>query len=175
MKLACFILVLIGVCFLSIAAGFGFGARYREVKSEVKACRSEEKFGQLKVMLLAYHHQHGAFPPTKYRASPNGPVHSWRVLLVPHTDRPFEERFAHYDFSKPWDSVDNARALQDMPLFDYFNQGHGFQIANYIAIGEGDEWPTKEPLQSYLVTEGKDRFLLAEWPGSNVNWMEPRY
>jgi hypothetical protein len=157
------------------AAGFGIGARYRDVKYEVKGCHSDDKFAELRCMLLLYHQQHGAFPPTKYKANPNGPVHSWRVLLVPHTDLEFKERFAHYDFSKPWDSIENARALQDMPLFDYFSVGRDSRIANYIAIGEGDEWPTKEPLRSNLVREGNDRFLPVEWPGSNVNWMEPRY
>ncbi len=46
---------------------------------------------------------------------------------------------------------------------------------HYLVIGEGDEWPSSKPLRSRLVTKGKDRFLLVEYPDSNVHWMEPKY
>lgn len=167
---------IIAVFSLGIAiAGFAVGARYREMKYEVKGCHSDDRFAWLKYMLLNYHRKHGAFPPTKYKESLNGPVHSWRVLLVRDADPELKERFARYDFSQTWDSVDNMRALQGISFSDYFCIGSGSRIANYVAIGEGDQWPANAPLASYLVSAGKDRFLLVEWPASDVNWMEPRY
>ncbi len=59
------------------------------------------------------------------------------------------------------------------PGFFRFN-GEG-ETTQYLAIGEGDEWPSRKPLRSRLVIKGKDRFLLVEYPDSNIHWMEPKY
>jgi hypothetical protein len=126
-------------------------------------------------MLLAYHEQHGVFPPTKYQPEPNGPIHSWRVLLVPHTDVDFRERYSKYDFSQEWNSPNNLQALGDMPYFYCFSMGTNNKITNYLAIGDGEEWPSERPLKSRLVTKGEDRFLVVENPDSELHWMEPKY
>ena len=62
-----------------------------------------------------------------------------------------------------------------MPYFCYFSMGADSDITNYLAIGDGDEWPSEKPLRSRLVTKGKDRFLVVENPDSDVHWMEPKY
>jgi hypothetical protein len=62
-----------------------------------------------------------------------------------------------------------------MQYFDYFSTDGGNDITNYLAIGDGDDWPSEKPLKSRLVTKGKDRFLVVEYPGSEVHWMEPKF
>ena len=52
--------------------------------------------------------------------------------------------------------------------------GYG-DIANYLAIGNDDQWPVKKPLKSRLITKDNDRFLLFEDPDSEIHWMEPKY
>lgn len=165
-------ITLLFLCFLGLSiVAFWVGVR----RSELTNFRSQNKFAQIRAMLLLYHEQHGAFPPTKYQPVANGPVHSWRVLLVPHTDLNFENRYSRYDFSQAWNSASNLQALGDMPYFYYFSMDKGNDITNYLAIGDGDEWPSQTPLKSCLVTSGKDRFLLVEYPDSDIHWMEPRY
>jgi hypothetical protein len=48
-------------------------------------------------------------------------------------------------------------------------------MATFIAIGDDDVWPAKKPLYAYLVEEGEERFLLVEYPESNIHWLEPKY
>jgi hypothetical protein len=164
------------VCVLGcLSFTFWAGWHSYETKNDAQECRSLGKFGQIECCLRAYHKEHRAFPPTRYRARPDWPLHSWRVLLVPYTDVDYKQRFSKYDFSQEWNSTTNLEALGHMPQFTYFNAGNDRDVANYVALGEGDEWPVKRALRSYAVTEGKDTFLLFEYPDSKVNWMEPRY
>lgn len=154
---------------------FWMGGRCNEAQDISKDYLSLSKFSQIEAMLLLYHEKHGTFPLTKYQTVPGGPMHSWRVLLVPHTARGFVERYAGYDFSQVWNSSNNLHALGGMPYFSYFKMDGGGDIANYLAIGDGDEWPSKKPLRSRMVIKGKDRFLLVEYPDSDIHWMEPKY
>ncbi|MFT4691306.1 MAG: hypothetical protein ACI9OD_003529 [Limisphaerales bacterium] len=103
--------------------------------------------------------------PTKYQADPDGPLHSWRVLLVPHAGKSFKERFSNYDFDQEWNSLTNHHALYEMPGFNFFGMEEGnASLADFLAIS-GTNWPVeraqlKRPLPTYLVTKGEDRFLL---------------
>lgn len=62
-----------------------------------------------------------------------------------------------------------------MPQFAYFSMDCDDDFAHYITIGDGEEWPSRKPLRSRLITKGKDRFLLVEYPDSKIHWMEPKY
>ena len=138
------------------------------------------KFRQIERLLLLYHEEHGAFPPTKYQADPDGPLHSWRVLLVPHTGKSFKERFSNYDFHQAWDSKTNVHALSPMPEFTFFGLNDDYaSYIDFLAV-DGTNWPVeraqlKRPLLTYLVTKGEDRFLLVNYPDYYVHWRSPRY
>jgi hypothetical protein len=167
------LLVCVVIGFLTMA--FWTGWRFCEARRLSKDYLSQGRFAQLETMLLAYHEAHGTFPPTKYQPEPGGPIHSWRVLLVPHTSRGFIERFSKYDFFQEWNSTNNLEALRRMPYFVYFSMNGDGDIAHYLAIGGEDDWPSKKPLRSRLVKQGNDRFLLVEYSDSGVHWMEPKY
>jgi len=165
--------LLMAVVFLgAVAFSIEFGRQLAVAMRVREECISQSRFAQISSMLLSYHQEHGAFPPTRYQAKPGGPVHSWRVLLAPYIDAYFRERFSRYDFSQEWNSPGNLEALAGMG--DYFSKG-GNDITNYLAIGDEDDWPSRGPLKSILVSKGKDRFLLVEYPASYIHWMEPRY
>lgn len=165
----------------AVLVGCPIGAswmRDRHVEAE-KVSRdfwSRSRFRHIESLLLLYHEEHGAFPPTKYQPEPDGPIHSWRVLLVPYTGASFKKRYAAYDFSQEWGSFHNFEALGDMPEFCFFSLDGGRDtVTDYFAIGDGDEWPSKKPLKSYLVKKGKDRFLLVEDSEQLIFWREPKY
>jgi hypothetical protein len=176
-RIGVFVVLLAGLPLLFLA-----GRHSKDAEDDGRECRSLNKFAEIELVLLNYHRQHGAFPPTKYRAKPCGPLHSWRVLLLPYSDPadPYiKEHYAKYDFSQEWNSPTNLQALGGMPEYNDYrlrNYDRKYdEVANYLAIGEGDEWPVERPLRSYLVTEGNDRFLLFEYPDSKIKWMEPKY
>ena len=171
-------ILLLSICLVGLPIGaFWLGWRVLDGGNRAKEARSQGRFAQIELMLHIYHEEHGAFPPTKYQPKPGGPIHSWRVLLVPYTSALFKEKYSQYDISKEWNSTTNLKALSRMPYFSYFRMhGEGDNdITHYLAIGEGDEWPSKNPLRSRLITKGKDRFLVVEDPDSTIHWMEPKY
>jgi hypothetical protein len=168
-------IVLLLVCLVAFClVVFLIRELYLDAANHVKDARAQGIFAQMEVMLQFYHMEHGAFPPTKCQLEPGGPAHSWRVLLVPHTDRDYIERYSKYDFSKEWNSPSNLQALVGAPS-RYFRLDGAGDTTHYLAIGPDDEWPSKKPLRSRLVSRGKDRFLLVEHPDSEIHWMEPKY
>ena len=171
LKTALFLVCLLGLPIL----GFWMGGRVLEARNAGKECLSQCRFAQIRTMLLPNQEQQGAFPPTKYQTKAGGPIHSWRVLLVPHTNVDFKERYSRYDFSQDWNSPSNLQAIGSMPHFGYFSTDGDKEITNYLAIGDGDDWPSEKPLRSRLVRKGNDRFLVVEYPDSAIHWMKPEY
>lgn len=170
-KIPLVVLVVSGVAVLSFECG-GWQARMKEWhRCQLSECR----FAQLALALRNYHDQYGAFPPTRYQTRANAPIHSWRVLLLPYGDMYTRDLFFRYNFSEDWNSPGNlavARAVSSwMPVFSIDNN----DVANYLAIGEGDEWPSDAPLRARLITVGRDHFLLFEYPDSDIFWTEPKY
>lgn len=154
---------------------FWIGGRSVELRDISKDYLSESRFSQLRFLLLSYHDEHGAFPPTRYQPSPNGPIHSWRVLLLPYIDADCRRLYSEYDFSDTWNSPKNRAVAGSVG-----SMARGFSVdnnetADYLAIGDGDDWPSERPLKARLITKGKDRFLLVEYPDSQIHWMQPEY
>lgn len=144
-----------------------------EAKITALELQLQGRFDQLELALLAYHDEHGTFPPTKYQAEDGGPTHSWRVLLVPYTGG--GDGYSEYDFSQEWNSTNNLRALDNGRIGSIFREDEDSPIATILAVGEDGQWPSDRLLKSRLVRKGKDRFLLVEDPESEVHWMEPKY
>ncbi len=99
----------------------------------------------------------------------------WRVLLLPYIDVDTNEAYARYNFSEEWNSAGNLAVMQSLQsearVFSMDENG----VANYLAIGDGDEWPSKKPLKARVLTSGRDHFVLFEYPDSNIRWAEPKY
>ncbi len=160
------VVVLLGTATLA----YEIGGQLVENREWVTRMRSESRFAQIRLMLQNYHDEFDSFPPARYQPKAGGPVHSWRILLLHDTD---PELYSKYDFSEKWNS---PRNLAIGPSFQsaYFRSDENNK-ANYLAIADGDEWPSDEPLNAFLVTKGTDRFLVVEYPDSGVHWMEPKF
>jgi len=159
------------------ALAFEIGGRYVETREDVRRLMREGKFARIQLLLLNYHMEHGRFPPARYQPKAGGPVHSWRVLLITQIDTYPKERSSKYNFSEEWNSPGNLAAIGECS--DWFSRHDGRDIktdkANYLTIADGDEWPSHKPLDAFLVTKGKDRFLLVDDPDSLVHWMQPKF
>ncbi len=164
------VLLLVGLFGLP-ALVFWLGVSYCDARRFSDDMRSEGRIGQIEGLLRMYYDKHGAFPPTKYQPVAGGPIHSWRVLLLVT----FGE-WRDYDFSLAWNNPTNLQALGRIPPHsNYFRLDGDSESTHYLSIGEDEQWPATRPLRSRLITKGKDRFLLVEYPDSEIHWMEPKY
>ena len=168
------IVLLVGGLIVLPIVAFWLGWNLLDARNRANNLVSAARFDQLEAVLLAYHDEHGSFPPTIYQPVAGGPTHSWRVLVLSQLSSEQVSRYRSYDFSKKWNSRENREALGRIATgFRWLDNNE--DTTHYLAIGEGDEWPSRKPLRSRLVTKGKDRFLLVEYPDSHIHWMEPKY
>ena len=125
--------------------------------------------------LHSYTDTYDCFPPA-YTVDESGrPLHSWRVLILPHMDNA-----ALYDqirLDEPWDSPHNTALAQHMPAF-YRCPGHaddGSSHTHYLAIvGQGTAFPGPESVRIRDIVDGLSRTVAVAETTESVHWMEPR-
>jgi len=148
----------------------------------------QECHHRLKGLTLALHHyheKHGSFPPA-YTVSENGqPLHSWRVLLLPHLDE--QELYDKIRLDEPWDSEYN-RQFQGVQIawyqcpascrhFQFFTRNcHLLRMANCdysVVIGEETIFPGSKAVRREEITDGTANTILIVERTTPVNWMNP--
>ena len=73
----------------------------------------QNRIQQLSLATLEYEGAHLHFPAAHINDENATPTHSWRVLVLPYLG--YEALFETYDFDEPWDSLNNAKLLTQMP------------------------------------------------------------
>ena len=134
------------------------------------------RVNMLCMALQNYHDAFGCFPPA-FVADENGkPMHSWRVLLLPHLER--QDLYRRYDFSEPWDGPNNRLLRKEMPEVFRCPSSHGQDpfSTNYVAVvGSETAWPGGKSVSHNDIIDGpSDTLLIVEVADSDIDWMEPR-
>jgi hypothetical protein len=170
-------LVILGIAalfFLAILMPFP-GGHHGTSRRE---CRNNLK--QIGIALHNYYDDHRSFPPA-YVADENGkPMHSWRVLILPYLDLGEQELYEQYDFSQPWDSPENQKLLEHMPVVfacpSHRRRGEKSQMTSYLAVvGPEAAWPGSDSLKFSDVPDGLSRTILVMESGApEIPWTEPR-
>jgi len=138
-----------------------------------------------------YHDEYKCFPPA-YTVDENGkPLHSWRVLILPHFNiKEYEELYDQIRLDEPWNSEHN-RQFHDIVISVYqcpTSQRNGITTrffpklddrpgACYYSVVIGDETPFPGAAStSYAdITDGtSNTFLVVERP-IPVCWMDPNH
>jgi hypothetical protein len=135
------------------------------------------KLEQVRLALELYHDRWGSYPPA-YIADANGrPMHSWRVLILDELGYSNVKR--NYDFSKPWDSIENQALLTEIPApyaIDVDTAAYSNMDTSIVAIvGDGTLFPGKTPARRSDIKDDPATTLMAvERHESGICWMEPR-
>lgn len=135
------------------------------------------KLEQVRLALELYHDRWGSYPPA-YIADANGrPMHSWRVLILDELG--YSNIKQRYDFSKPWDSLENQALLTEIPgpyAIDVDKDAYANLETSIVAIvGDGTLFPGKTSARRSDITDDPATTLMAvERHESGISWMEPR-
>ncbi|MEE8451706.1 MAG: DUF1559 domain-containing protein [Thermoguttaceae bacterium] len=138
-------------------------------------CPNNLKF--LGISLWNYKDQHGCFPPA-YIADANGkPMHSWRVLILPHLEE--NTLYDQYNFNEPWNGSNNSKLKKPTGfMHDVYNcpSTDTTDDTNYVAVvGPRTVWQNGDSVKLDDIKDGPENtILLIEFPGSDIHWMEPR-
>jgi prepilin-type processing-associated H-X9-DG protein len=130
---------------------------------------------QIAAAMLQYETTYGCFPPA-YIADKNGkPMHSWRVLLLPHLGH--QDLYDRYRFDEPWDSLRN-RKITDIAMGLYqcpAQPPSRDPVTNYMMVVGPNTISDGRGVRNVAeITDGmKDTILLVEVADSNIWWAEP--
>jgi hypothetical protein len=103
-------------------------------------CSLNEK--QIVLALHAFHEVHDALPPLYTVDDKGKPLHSWRVLILPHVEQ--QELYKQIRLDEPWDSEYNRQFHDQMPHY-YQCPSNPKKGCCYSAIAGGSFIPAKEP------------------------------
>jgi hypothetical protein len=176
------VLLLIVVGIVVFVAGLGLAVRvvFRAFEARDYRNECEKQLHKISVALQNYADQNSVYPPAVVRDAQGRPLHSWRVLILPHLGSKEEELHKEYRYDEPWNGPHNRALAQRMPAAYRCPEDPGALDAqsSYLAIvdgttGEFAAYPTggsnappkKPPMTAYVVVEVAD---------SGVNWLEPK-
>jgi hypothetical protein len=168
---------LVVIVLLGLAALLMPGIETHREMSRRASCANN--LHQIAAALQAYHQANGRFPPA-YIVDKNGkPMHSWRLLVLPHMD--LDALYKMYSFTQPWDGRKN-KTVSDTPIMVYLcpSDANGrtshFTQTSYVAVvGPNAAWAGEKPRR--LTDFGKDAshtIMLIEVTNSGIDWAEPR-
>jgi hypothetical protein len=172
-------LLLVAVIVLFTAVYLGGRIVYRIFEARIRREMCAAQLHKITVALQNYANDNGVYPPAIIRDAQGRPVHSWRVLILPHLGKDEEELHKEYHYDEPWDGPHNRELANRMPAAYRCPEDPSASDSNtsYLAIvdiatGEFAAYPTggssappkKPPMTAYLVVESAE---------SGINWMEP--
>ncbi len=148
--------------------------RFANRETERMQCGNNLK--QIAVALHTYHDTWKSLPPVITTDANGKPMHSWRLVNWPMLES--QPYFSLYDFSEPWDGLNNRKlAPYAAHIFrcpsDHRTKAH---MTNYVAIyGPGTAWDVNRGTRFADITDGtSNTLLIVEIRNSDIHWMEPR-
>jgi hypothetical protein len=176
------VLLLVAIALLVLATGGGLVLRilFRAFEARFHRMACEQQLHKLSVALQNYADEHNVYPPAIIRDAKGNPLHSWRVLILPHLGTEEEKLHKEYRYDEPWDGPHNRELANRMPTVFRCPEDPGaldYQTS-YVGIVDGATGdfaayptsgstapPKKPPMTAYLVVE---------MANSGINWMEPK-
>jgi prepilin-type processing-associated H-X9-DG protein len=144
-------------------------------REAAREAQCTNKLKQIGLAMANYETTHGTFPPAFVADEDGKPMHSWRVLLLPHLGR--SDLYDMYDFDEPWDGPNN-RVLANMMSEVYAcpssgdgttNQTNYVMIVGANTISDG---PTGRRT-SDIKDGASNTIMIVEAAGCGFDWMEP--
>lgn len=137
--------------------------------ARVRLCQANLR--QITFALQAYHEANNIFPPAYLAGADGKPMHSWRMLILPHIES--SSLFDQYDFDEPWDGPNNSKLISQMPyVYSCPSSRRSRGQTDYFIVTGSAAFPHgKQSARSDL---GDGSLLLIESRVPNVTWTEPR-
>jgi hypothetical protein len=155
--------------------GIGVALLLPAVQAAREAARRiqcQNNLKQLALGMLNYEAVNGTFPPA-YIPDANGqPMHSWRVLILPHIEQ--ETLHASYDYSEPFDGPNNTYVTASMPqVFACPSAPNGDCAYHVINVPDGIFDGAKANGSASIADGTSNTLLIVESVGSGKEWTDP--
>jgi len=148
-------LLLVAGVMLMLGAGTAAVFCIHQARRDAIRSRAFGRLCQLRLALEIYEDLHGTLPPRLLRDTHGNQTHSWLAAVLPHCEE--KAIFDKLDFTKSWDTVNNADALSlGRPFWEWFCRDGYFPCA----------LTSKESI--WNPQTGSPRGLLKQFPNSIV-------
>jgi hypothetical protein len=138
-------------------------------------CLNNQK--EIALAIISYESEKGHFPPA-YTVDKDGkPIHSWRVLILPHLNR--MDLYNQYRMDEPWNSPHNLRLSDKMPRVYHCPADTDSPNCTSYAMLVGPHAvfsDPKHPRSSSFISSKdgtSETLLLVEAADAKINWLEP--
>ena len=130
----------------------------------------------LAIALNNYESKWKELPPAITYDSNGKPMHSWRVLILPHLEE--ERLYKLYSFDEPWDGPNNSKLMSQMPRiygcpFLYDRPGSEFKTSYRVLIDQRTCFPPNGSRRFDEIRDGLSNTLLVVESNQPVPWMAP--
>lgn len=132
------------------------------------------------VALQNYYDEYGVYPPAIVYNAGGRPMHSWRVLILPHLGQEEEKLYKRYRLDEPWDGPNNRPLADEMPRVYACPVDPGAVEAHtsYLALvdaatGQFAAQPPAPNAATPNPTAPVDK-LVVEVAESGILWIEPK-
>jgi len=137
------------------------------------------------IAMKYYHDDFGCLPPALIPDEKGRPKHSWRLLILPYLEKTgvadrgeLKHLYESYDFSEPWDGLNNRKLVHRMPLVYDCRNDPGRRVSTtwyLVIIGEHSAFPGSRLVKLDDIRDEKSSTILGvETRNSGINWMEPK-
>lgn len=164
------------VVVLSAALGALICMRLNTVREAARRSQCRANLFQIGLALFNYRAEHGRYPPPCVLDSHGNPLHSWRVLILPHLGA--SQEFKEFDLSLAWNAGSNRELIRRGERYacpsDPVATKAGF--TSFVAVvGDNTMWRSlAEESVKDNTRETTEKIVVIEVPSSTILWTEPR-
>lgn len=142
------------------------------------AARRAQSMNNLKQIGLAMHNYAASYPenpfPPAVLYGPDGKTpYSWRVALLPYLGE--DALFRQYNFNEPWDSENNKKVLEKMPVVyrDPSDEGPSKNASYFVLTGPDTIFSGKDGTKIAQITDGTSNTILTVEAKRDIPWTKP--
>jgi hypothetical protein len=167
-----FVVMTLWAIVLSIAVPFFYSA-----SEAFRRLHCVANLKHVAMALQSYESTYGCFPPAYVADESGKPMHSWRVLILPHLGE--NAVYQKYDFDEPWDGPNNSK-LHDiiMPYYHCRSErpdAKETDTSYVVVVGPGTMFPGERSVKLGDISDGTTcTLMVVEVANSGIHWMEPR-
>lgn len=157
---------------------------FEVARSAAMCTECENNLSEIGLAIEDYHQQHGHYPPAATYDKTGKPLHSWRVLILPHLGPEGQLLAERIKMDEPFDSKHNSQFITEMPQVYHCPSDTGALNGetSYLAIvGSNTVINRDKPASKRVDYDGpilKDHpyetMVVLETYDCKVNWMSPK-